>query len=201
MLEARDYDAVIYLYKDNDPLPRSQRLTQCAYRYARRRGLPAGDFTLATAEGGKPYFPHSPHIHFSISHSGELWAAAFGGQPLGLDIQRHEQRDHLALAQRWYHGDEYAAVKQNGPACFFDIWCAKESLVKCSGEGFAAFCAFCTVQNGRIAAQCGPWQLRPLELATGYSACLCGKKLGLIHIEREEKVMWRADVSAPIMKK
>jgi 4'-phosphopantetheinyl transferase len=169
---------------DSGPPPRGQRLSECAARYARLRGLAAADFTLAKSSRGKPYFPHCPGIHFSLSHSGAYWAAAFGGQPLGLDIQRHTKRDILALAQRWYHPEEYLAVQRQGAELFFAIWSAKESLVKCSGTGFsAAFSAFSVLEKGRLAQQCGGWQLKPLRIVEGYSACLCGQELGSIHIE------------------
>lgn len=179
------WDIMIYVYKDSAPLPRSLRLAACARRYARWRGILAGDFTVATAPGGKPYFPHEPALHFSVSHSGEYWAVAFSGQPLGLDIQRYEERDQLALAKRWYHPEEYAAVKKNGPACFFDIWSAKESLVKCSGEGVSSsFSSFCVVENGEIAPISSGWQIKPLSILDGYAACLCGKKLGQVYVVR-----------------
>ena len=174
-------DAQIYLYKDSEPPQRSRRLLECAHRYALWRGLPKGDFAIATTPFGKPYFPHRLDMHFSISHSGEYWAVAFGGQELGLDIQRHEKRDYLALAKRWYHPQEYAAVEQYGPNYFFDIWCAKESLIKCSGEGFSAsFSTFCVIKDGAIAPASKGWQLKPLPMIAGYSACLCGKELGRI---------------------
>jgi 4'-phosphopantetheinyl transferase len=175
-------DVVIYLYKDSVPPPRNIRLAECARRYSQWRELPPGDFTLATAAGGKPYFPLNPHVHFSISHSGEYWAVAFSGYALGLDIQSHVERDYLAVAKRWYHIREYAAVEQYGLECFYDIWCAKESLIKCSGEGFSAsFSLLCVVKDGAIAPACSGLQLKSLQMIAGYSACLCAKKLGRIY--------------------
>lgn len=175
-------DVTVFLYKENGPLPlRQERLRECAHRYSRWRGLTAGDFTLAVAPGGKPYFPRCPQVHFSISHSAGYWAAAFSGRPLGLDIQRHVERDYLALAKRWYHPLEYTAVEQFGPKCFFDIWSAKESLVKCNGTGFpASFPSFSVVEKGAIAPESVGWQLKPLNMLAGYSACVCGKELGQV---------------------
>lgn len=143
----------------------------------------AGDFTVAVAKGGKPYFPHCPQVHFSISHSGEYWAVAFSSLPVGLDIQRHEQRDYLSLAKRWYHPQEYAAVEQYGKQCFFDIWCAKESRIKCGGTGFPAlFPTFSVVEKGAIAAVVEDWQIKPLNIDADYSACLCGQQLGRVNV-------------------
>ena len=184
MPELLAHDVVIYLYQDADAPQRSLRLAECARRYAARRGLGASDFETAKTGNGKPYFPNSPLIHFSISHSGEYWAVAFSGQELGLDIQRHVERDYLPIALRWYHAKEYTAVEKYGRACFFDIWSAKESLVKADGEeGIASFPTFFVVQDGKIAPVCGRWQLKPLPLIDGYSACLCGKELGEIYVE------------------
>lgn len=178
-------DVMIFIYKDDDPPPRRQRLLECASRYALWRGLKKdGDFELDLAPGGKPYFPRRPELHFSVSHSGEYWLAAFQGQPLGLDIQLHEERDYLAIAKRWFHPDEYAAVKQYGPHCFFDIWSAKESLVKCSGAGLtSSFSAFSVVEGGAIAPHNGGLQLKPMNLIVGYSICLCGKEIKKVYLK------------------
>ena len=175
-------DAMIYIYTDSDAPARQQRLAECARQYVSWRGLSDSEFTVAKSAAGKPYFPHSPHIHFSISHSGEYWVAAFSGQNVGLDIQQHLQRDYLAVAKRWYHPQEFAAVKQYGASCFFDIWSAKESLLKYSGEGLsAAFSTFSVIEKGQIAALNSGLHLQTLKLLAGYSLCICGKNLGRIY--------------------
>ena len=178
------HDTLIFLYQNSNGWAREYYLSECAHCYTIRRGMSVGDFSVASMPGGKPYFPYYPQVHFSISHSGEYWAAAFGGNPLGLDIQRHEERDILALAKRWYHNEEFVAVEQYGKECFFDIWSAKESLVKCCGEGFpASFTKFSVVENGVVAAVCGIWQLKLLRIIAGYSFCLCAKELGEVYID------------------
>ena len=177
-------DIILYIYKDSEPPARSLRLSECARRYAASSGLPAVHDRLATAPGGKPYFLRQPGLHFSISHSGDYWAVAFGGQPVGLDIQQHAARDYLALAKRWYHPQEYAAVQQYGPAHFFAIWSAKESVVKCSGKGiFASFSTFSVAEGSGILPLSAGLQVRPVSLMKGYAACLCAKRIKRVYLE------------------
>ena len=178
------HDIIVYVYADAAAPPRRHRLPLCAAHYAAARGLAGGGFNPAENKGGKPWFPARPEVCFSVSHSGGYWLAAFHGAPLGLDIQARRQADYLAIAKRWYHADEYAAVLQNGPACFFDIWSAKESICKMNGAGIdASFPRFSVIANGVLAAEVNNCQLRQIKLIKDYSLFLCAARIGAIHIE------------------
>ena len=48
-------------------------------------GLP-GLPELARREGGKPFFPGRPDLHFNVSHSGGLALCGVGSASLGVDI-------------------------------------------------------------------------------------------------------------------
>jgi|GEM_PF-327740 len=177
-------DIIVYVYTDAAAPPRGERLAPCAAHYAQARGLIGGGFTPAVNTGGKPWFPARPEVNFSISHSGCYWLAAFHSKPLGLDIQAQRQVDHLAIAKRWYHAEEYAAVLQNGPACFFDIWSAKESRCKMNGAGInSSFPRFSVVADGAIALRGEGYQLRQIRLFKDHSLCLCAACIGEIYIE------------------
>ena len=110
---------------------------------------------IERTDRGKPYFPNQPKLHFSISHSGDYWACAMADQPVGLDLQEHVARKdetteaaaarYCRMAQRFFHPREAEYVKQQDSyQRFFQIWAARESYVKYTGQGiddhFGEFC-------------------------------------------------------------
>lgn len=112
--------------------------------------LPYDYPTDAQNERGKPYFSNLPELHFSVSHSGNVWICAFSDHPVGCDIERH--RDDMsrirALAKRWLSEDEQIYLENNGctPRSFADIWVRKEAYVKLLGCGIdSRFRSFSTV--------------------------------------------------------
>ena len=91
---------------------------------------------IARTEGGKPWFPDYPHLHFSVSHSGGLSLCALGEGPIGADIERVRPRSpglpRYALDDR-----EQAWFQSRGSRWedFYTLWTLKEARVKCTGEG------------------------------------------------------------------
>ena len=72
-------------------------------------GLPRGDARLRVSrENGRPFFPSAPGIFCSATHSGGIWLCAVSTAPVGVDLQRHENRDILKIAERFFHPDEAA---------------------------------------------------------------------------------------------
>lgn len=87
---------------------------------------------------GKPYFEdHAARI--SISHSGGICIAAISDGEIGADIeQKNGDAEHLTrLAARYFTKAEAEYVSATPTERFYEIWCAKESYVKYTGEGFA----------------------------------------------------------------
>ena len=94
------------------------------------------DWEIAEREGGKPYFPEHPEIHFSISHSGDYWACAIAPKEVGLDLQEENATARAEkLAKRFFHPHEQAYLKSVDYRDFTRIWAAKESYLKYTGEG------------------------------------------------------------------
>lgn len=109
---------------------------------------------------GKPYFSNSALPFFSLSHTGDIQnetvtVCAVGPTQCGVDIQEHRfrgkaQDDHalLRLADRFFHPEEADFLREqqrstpNLTPHFFDLWAAKESFVKYTGEGLRAFKTF-----------------------------------------------------------
>lgn len=77
---------------------------------------------IARAEGGKPYFPQYPHIHFSLSHSRGAAVCALSGEPVGVDVEV------LRAPPRRLSGGMDAEA-------FFRLWTAKEATAKLLGLG------------------------------------------------------------------
>ena len=122
-----------------------------ASEYCRLAELSAGDLTVARTERGKPYFPNTPSLHFSVSHSGDVFACAFSDEPVGVDIQEYKNRPDEAercrkIAARFFHRDEIDALEADTVSAFYNIWTAKEAYVKLTGQGidgdFSEFCIF-----------------------------------------------------------
>lgn len=148
-------------------------LYQAATRYS---GLTADELgPLVSGPWGKPAFSGTPSLHASLSHSGSWWICALSPRSVGLDLQIHRADAPLAtLSRRFFHPieDVYLAGQDYRP--FFDLWCAKESYVKFTGQGFHLDPAeFSVVSPKGIFPRYPGVQLRLLPADPGYSLCLC----------------------------
>ena len=142
---------MVYLFLTKITESTDAAVLSLAREYCALSGLPEGDFTLARTERGKPYFPNYPSVLFSVSHSGGIFACAFSGEPVGVDIQEYKNRPDEAercrkIAARFFHRDEIDALDADTVSAFYNIWTAKEAYVKLTGQGidgdFAEFCIF-----------------------------------------------------------
>ena len=189
----------VFVFGAGDGRSREERLMEAA-RFA-GYGSPQGGnedelWLIARKERGKPYFPNQPGLHFSISHSGELWACALSRCPVGVDIQKHTKKRGesdrqtgarlLRLAERFFHPKEADWVRGDPQKRFFRLWAAKESYVKYTGEGIGgSFGTFCLVPGGKEGHN---WKAENVwfygeELPDGYSLCVCcGEKEVLVKI-------------------
>ncbi len=87
---------------------------------------------------GKPVFKKDTGFYFSISHSGDYAALAFGKQELGLDIEC-VGKIREQVAKRFFLKEEYDFImEQEGKereSAFFQIWTGKEAVGKADGGG------------------------------------------------------------------
>lgn len=131
----------IVLYYALDPSESSHTLRlRAASDYT---GTSPEAFTENTRTHGKPFFPSHPDVHFSVSHTGNLWVCAFADCPVGCDVQEHRETEpekRLRLAQRWFSAEECREFEKNGcrPTEFYRIWSRKEAYVKFTGDGIGA---------------------------------------------------------------
>ena len=129
--------------------------------------------------GGKPML-ESGEISFNLAHSGDwvVWAfAASGG--VGVDLeQRRADVVYSRVVRRYFHPVEQQALAEADDAVrlFFDMWAAKEALVKASGRG--VFAAMNEVELPLVAGAVpdatavGDWFLRRVEAGSMYTCAL-----------------------------
>ena len=101
-------------------------------------GTHPSDIIIGGERGQKPYFKNYTAIHFSVSHSGKIWAAAFANDEVGFDVQDlSHSRDCLKIAERFFSDNEINAVRSSCDIikAFTEIWSRKEAVVKLFGIG------------------------------------------------------------------
>lgn len=153
---------------------RTERLMRLAYEYAEGEGIPLPDrLNIARGKFGKPYFENAPWLHFSVSHSGDIWACALCRFEVGIDIERVAKRDHVSLAQRFFSTEEIKHVSSDANA-FYSVWTAKESYVKLLGTGIGgSFSHFSVIHAGRIDGEHLFARFDAIPAPHGYTFTLC----------------------------
>ncbi len=93
---------------------------------------------------GKPFLVNSPaNIQFNISHSGDLLVLALClDWSIGVDIEKEDLRlDPLEIAERYFcdgEREEIAKADTNARLqVFFQLWTAKEAVLKATALGLA----------------------------------------------------------------
>lgn len=152
------------------------------FAVARNLKLPRGE--IIYSDTGKPRFAQGA-VEFSISHSSAYWLCALAPEPVGLDLQYHKDCNREGIARRFFHPREYDYAAKNGVRGFFQVWTAKESYVKFTGQGIAGgFRDFTTISPTGSLGPCGEGFLQPLEFKANYSLCLCTPK------QRSVQILW-----------
>jgi 4'-phosphopantetheinyl transferase len=170
-------DILLYTSPFGGERDQSHRLLrQAVTRYTGRDG----DWSIALGEKGKPFFPTSPEVCFSISHSGAWWMCALSSQPVGLDVQDHHPMPREKLSRRFFHPEEDAYLQARGYTPFFDVWAAKESYLKYTGQGITDdLRAFSVTTGGTFPLTQGA-ELRLLSWRADYSLCVCAQAIGCV---------------------
>lgn len=145
-------------------------------------GLLPTDVRLGVSrQNGKPFFPSVPGLFCSVTHSGGIWLCALSPAPVGIDLQEWQNRDIIKIAARFFHPDETAWLREN-PDRFFDVWCAKESYVKYTGDGlFPGLDSFSVIKEGGLSGSVHGAVLRFVPFLPRYALCVCGGE-GKIHL-------------------
>ena len=141
-------------------------------RYALRQMSERNDLTVSVNKYGKPYIPDAPDFHFNLSHSGRWVVIAYGGSPVGIDVQQLRSDAPIEkLTRRHFTADEQAYILcadgQEQVARFYQVWTGKESYLKYLGTGLRIpLASFHVVPDGSLPDVCLTY--RQLE-----DHCLC----------------------------
>ena len=105
---------------------------------------------ICKGEKGKPYI-QGVNIHFSISHSENIWICAVCDKNVGADIQKIRKSRYRDIADRFFTKAEKEYVDAFGEEGFFEIWVRKEAYVKYTGSGMGqGFSTFSVAEDGML---------------------------------------------------
>ncbi len=127
---------------------------------------------ITRSEMGKPYFPHHPGIHISLSHTEGAAVAAAAHVPIGIDVEK--------LRPVGSHVRELFG-RDRSEESFWQEWTAAESRLKLRGRGIGAVRREIPPMEGE--------KTHRLALFPGYTAVisLCGEEeIKVLQISREE---------------
>src|SRR5919107_90219 len=112
-------------------VPASDSTDALPYLLSRATAAPQNALVIKRGPQGKPFLASHPEVHFSVSHSGDLYVVAITrAGPVGVDIERiREVAEAEHIARRWLHGAD--------PAHFFEHWTRREAHLKAIGTGLS----------------------------------------------------------------
>jgi 4'-phosphopantetheinyl transferase len=91
-------------------------------------------------------------MYFNVSHAADFVGIAFSSAcPVGFDLERiRPMRDALSIAARFFSTEEQQVVARavDPDQAFFEVWTAKEALVKGTGTGLSSELGAFTVPMG-----------------------------------------------------
>lgn len=141
---------------------------------------------LVSGAHGRPRLAQAPaELDFNWSHSGELAVVALArGVAPGVDVECMRPRPRaMDLARRFFHPQETAALQAMPAAgrerAFFELWTAKEAVLKATGHGISFGLQRLLVNREGVLQlawlegdDAAAWQLHALALGAGCVAAL-----------------------------
>lgn len=118
------------------------KLRSIAVEYLLNETLKEYDESISTPvvltydEQGKPHlFTDNGEVYVSLTHSGDYVGCMVSDRPCGIDIEKHKDREYEKIARRICTDLEIYGIETSKK--FFDLWTAKESILKAYGSGLA----------------------------------------------------------------
>ncbi len=153
---------------------------------------------------GKPFLQEADGIFVSVTHSGEYCIIGVAPQELGIDLQIHDRlhsengaqatERYLRLSKRFFHPDENEYVLRDPDTHFFEVWCAKESYVKYTGNGIDDIFRSVSILPDVETEHLQTWSacdvyFNTVDFQVGYTLCVCTKgstSIDLIRCDTDE---------------
>lgn len=163
----------------------------------RETGRDPRDLEFRTGPHGKPRLNFDGAPNFNLSHSEALAVVAVcPNRDVGADIEVHNDRTEVdRLAARFFSSEESESLKRLEPevrrARFFDVWSAKEAVLKCDGRGLGGVLLSSFIVVPGVAGPVGgQWWVSPVKVALGYSAALAleGVEPAVVTFEWEDRI-------------
>jgi 4'-phosphopantetheinyl transferase len=106
---------------------------------AAQLAVPPNAVILTTEPGGRPFLADHPGFDFNLSHTGDWIALATSRNGrIGLDIEIIDPAfPALEIATEFFLPQEHAWVASGPIDRFFQLWTAKEALMKATGRGMS----------------------------------------------------------------
>lgn len=159
---------------------------------------------------GKPSLADGDGVTFNLSHSeDQALLAVARGNALGVDLEWRRPRVRMAsIAARFFHPEEADLLARYDEGAktqaFYQLWTAKEALLKGVGGGLTLPLNQCAFSLDRVplglrcyalpALVASDWQVYPLAVAGDYAAALAvaGKSDAILGFR------WRGEEGAPV---
>ncbi|MBQ8402510.1 MAG: 4'-phosphopantetheinyl transferase superfamily protein [Clostridia bacterium] len=160
----------VYMLEEAEP----EKISHAALLAALHRftGRTYAEEDVLRSPNQKPYLADGT-VQFSVTHSRGIWMVCLApaSVPVGLDLQIHKEKYSPGVAKRYFHPTELAlldAAQTEGTdlPLFFDLWCARESYAKYTGDGVAGM-------DKDYSTLHSPVPLYKLDFRPGYSLFLC----------------------------
>ena len=126
-------------------------------------GAQTEDLELLPDALGAPKFYNHPHLHVSITHSGSIAVSVVASHPLGIDLERLEERPS-SLARYFFTADEQSWVERDAAhrtRRYNEVWTRKEAVAKLLGVGGRLAFKKVPVLDG-----IGPWRILTATTST-----------------------------------
>jgi phosphopantetheinyl transferase len=95
---------------------------------------------IQRGEHGKPFLPENVSMKFNLSHGGNYAVLAVSDKEIGVDIESLSRKANIdKIAKRVFTEAEQAYIKGQDTLRFFQIWTAKEAVMKATGLGFTLY--------------------------------------------------------------
>jgi 4'-phosphopantetheinyl transferase len=148
-------------------------------------GIDMAKVAIQRDEYGKPHCVNARDLFFNVAHSGNLVAAVFDNNVVGVDIENMRNTD-MAIADRFFSKNEATALRAKPEVeqrdFFFKLWTLKESFIKAEGKGLSipldSF-EFVIDDSGNVhftnlsGEKCRTYRFKHYETQPGYNCALC----------------------------